>query len=64
MVSICTYLMYHIQAYHIATTFCSVEVMTLIKNSVNNCSFVIIQHLCLLTSAKVNKINMKVVFSE
>lgn len=58
MVSICTYLMYHIQAYHITTTFCSVEVMTLIKNIVNDCSAVIIQHLCLLNSAK-EKINMK-----
>lgn len=62
MPSICTYLMYYIQACHITTTLCSVDVMTFIKNIVNHCFSVIGQHLCLLTPAKVNKINMKVFF--
>lgn len=57
--------MYYIQACHVTTTLCSVDVMTFIKNIVYHCFSVIFQHLCLLTPAKVNKItNMKIFFSD
>lgn len=52
--------MYLIEVCQATMTFCSVVVMT--HRIVNVYSFVIIQRLCLLTSANVIKIDMKLAF--